>query len=389
MSIGLLFMLLSFALGSSIILVLQFFPKVTINYALIYLFCVFQGIHVTLTCYLRGQELLAHYAISNILLSFFSAVFNILFIVILKYGVSSYFIAYILAYTISCSYCFFAGRVYQVFPRFHIDSKLMKEMVQYSIVLVPNSFMWWVMNSSDHVMVTSMISIAANGIYAISYKIPSIVSALSLVFNQAWMFSAISEEESEDKVEFHRNMFDKLMIFQLLVTVILLCLTKPILKIYVEDSFYEAWQYVPYLLVGNFFLTLGTYFSTFYMVHKDSKGILKTASAGALCNVLLNLLFIPFLQIHGAALATLISYFLVFLYRFLDTRRYLIIHAFGKKYVIGYLLLFATAITVFIPGITGIIIQLVLLALAFYLYRSFLLFSKNLLKQATRKLKRS
>lgn len=43
-------------------------------------------------------------------------------------------------------------------------------MAKYSVVLIPNSFMWWIMNSSDRIMVSSMVSVAANGIYAVSYE---------------------------------------------------------------------------------------------------------------------------------------------------------------------------------------------------------------------------
>ena len=54
-----------------------------------------------------------------------------------------------------------------------------------SVVLIPNTFMWWIMNSSDRVMVTYMIGAAANGIYAVSYKLPTLVSTLTGIFNQA------------------------------------------------------------------------------------------------------------------------------------------------------------------------------------------------------------
>ena len=49
----------------------------------------------------------------------------------------------------------------------NVDKIKLKEMVRYSVVLIPNTFMWWIMNSSDRIMVTYMISAAANGIYAV------------------------------------------------------------------------------------------------------------------------------------------------------------------------------------------------------------------------------
>lgn len=80
-------------------------------------------------------------------------------------------------------------------------------MARYSVVLIPNSFMWWIMNSSDRIMVSSMISVAANGIYAVSYKFPTLVSTLTTIFNQAWSYSAIREEGTDDESEYNNKIF--------------------------------------------------------------------------------------------------------------------------------------------------------------------------------------
>ena len=202
-------------------------------------------------------------------------------------------------------------------------------------------------------MVTAMIGIAANGVYAISYKLPSILSALSTVFNQAWAYSAIHEDKSDDRVAFNNNMYDKLVRFLLIVTIFLMCVMKPFMKIYVSEAYFGAWEYTPYLLVGNFFLTIATFLSTFYTVNKDSKGFLYSGTAGAVINIGLNALLIPIINIHGAALATCISYICVFLYRVRDTRKYMLVEVFRKQYVVGYIILVLTAASMFLDGLLG------------------------------------
>ena len=185
------------------------------------------------------------------------------------------------------------------------------------------------------------------------HKLPSILTALSTVFNQAWSYSAIHENESSDRVEFHNAMFDKLVSFLLIVTVFIMCWIKPFLSVYVQPSYYKAWEYTPYLLLGYFFLTLGTFLSTFYTVNKDSKGFLYSATFAACVNIFLNWVLIPRWGVHGAAFATCVSYILVFLYRSIDTKKYMVIHVFHAKYLIGYALLFITAISMAIPGVPG------------------------------------
>lgn len=355
-SIGALFTSLSIILGTSIFAVLMIFPQIAVDGWIVYLYCVSQGIYQTVSCNLRGQEKLLQYALGNIISTFLAAFFSILFLMVFGLGVNGYFLAYILSFLLASFYCIVTGDLFEILARFSVDKKLMKEMVKYSTVLVPNSLMWWIMNSSDHVMVTAMIGVAANGIYAISYKLPSILSALSTVFNQAWSYSAIHEDKSDDREAFHNNMFDKLVRFLLIVTVILMCIMKPFMKIYVDVAYYDAWKYTPYLLVGNFFLTIATFLSTFYTVNKDSKGFLFSGMTGAVINVSLNALLIPVAGIHGAALATCISYVSVFLYRVRDTRKYMKINVFNSKYLIGYAVLIISACSMFINSWGGQVI---------------------------------
>lgn len=358
LNIGLFFVGLSFLLGMSVVQIRAWFPGIAVSAKLIYLYCLLQGIYQTLSCNLRGQEKLFHYAVANILNTFMAAILNILFLVILDWGINGYFYAYIIALLFADTYCFIFGKVLSALSNFYIDKLLMKSMVKYSIVLVPNSLMWWIMNSSDHIMVTSMISVAANGVYAVAYKLPSILSALSTVFNQAWTYSAIHENKSDDRDKFNNKMYDKLVRFQLIITIVLMNIIKPFLRIYVQQEYYNAWKFTPYLLVGNFFLTIATFLSTSYTVNKDSKGFLASGTIGAGMNLFLNWTLIPAIGIHGAAIATCISYIIVFLYRVSDTRKYMVIHVFKPIYVLGYVILIVTAFTMAVPGTLGQILLL-------------------------------
>src|SRR5690606_12807757 len=69
------------------------------------------------------------------------------------------------------------------------DAELQREMVGYSAPLVLNGVSWWVINVSDRTIITTVISAAANGIYAISAKYSAIISSFNSVFNMAWMES--------------------------------------------------------------------------------------------------------------------------------------------------------------------------------------------------------
>ena len=283
--------------------------------------------------YLRGIEKMKAYSICSVLSSLIIAVLNIFFLTRMQLGVSGYFLAYIIAFTFSSLIAIIIGKQYTVFREWKWDKTLFRNMIKFSIPMIPNSLLWWVSSSSDHIMVTHFINAAANGIYTVSYKIPTLISTVSNIFMQAWQISAIKENDSKDNDDFSNIMFDGYIRFITLFTGFLLVIIKPFMYIYVNPSFVEAWKYTPFLIIGYAFSTLGTFVGTPYYVYKDMKGNMFSAASGAVINVILNAILIPTLGIQGASIATCFSYIVVFIYRVFDTRKYVILNFRKKEYV--------------------------------------------------------
>ena len=244
-------------------------------------------------------------------------------------------------------------------------------MIKYSVILIPNSLMWWIMNSLDRIMVTSMISIEANGVYTVSYKLPTIIITLTSIFNQAWMFSAVKEKDSADKETYSNSIFTALFNIVITISLFLLLILKPLMKIYVGKAFFLAWEYTPALIIGTVFLTLGTFISNEYTAHKDSIGFLKSSTIGALINLILNFLLIPIIGVMGAAIATCISYICVYIFRIFDTRKYLKYRVLDKEKVICISLLLLSSIVIYIDNYFCYLILLLILLIDLIISRKF------------------
>ena len=296
------------------------------------------------------------------------ACFNIFFLLNLKLGIHGYFLSMILSSAITMFYAGVSGKVWTVIYHFSINKNLFMQMVKYSIVLIPNTFMWWIMNASDRIMVTAIVGAAANGIYAISYKLPTLVSTFTGIFNQAWSYSAIKEEGSEDEVEFNNKVLNTLISFSMLVGIGLLTVAKPFLKLYVSFAYFEAWRYIPFLTIGCIYLTLGTFMATSYTVHKDSFGYLFSAMFGAVFNIALNFWLIPAIGVYGAAIATCVSYIAVFVFRAIHTKKYIRYKILTVEFIVGSILLLVTSFLMFFENMVGFIIQIGLFIIAVYFY---------------------
>lgn len=353
MSTGITILIFGAIIGLLILPIANLFESVS-NYSIyIYLYTLTLAFSQIFLCYLRGKEFLLKYSIGNIIQSLTIAIFNIIFLIGMKKGIEGYLMAYILANVCTGLYGFWAGKVNLVIKKYSIDIGLSKNMIKYSVVLIPNSFMWWIMNSSDRMMVSAMISVTANGVYAVAYKIPTLLSTITTIFNQAWSYSAIREDESEDKEEYNNRVYDNLVTIVIVVATGLLMIMKPFLSVYVGKEYYAAWHYVPYLIVGFVFMTLGSFIATSYTVHKDSMGFLISGTVGAIINLILNFILIPMMGVSGAAFATCISYFGVFAYRIKDTQKYIKLRVFKRKQICGYALLILSAMTCYLDNCIG------------------------------------
>lgn len=334
----------------------------------IYLFCVTSASCQIFLCDLRGKEKLVQYSFGNILNTLFIAIFNILFLVVMKLEIKGYLIAYILSNTIVAIYAFIIGKGYKAITA-KVNKAKLYEMLSYSVVLIPNSFMWWIMNSSDHLMVTSMIGVAANGIYAISYKLPTLISTLTGIFNQAWSYSAIKEDDSSDISAYTNAVFKTMIMVIMLIGISMMTFIKPFLKVYVSPDYYEAWKYTPFLIIGCVYLTMATFMATSYTVNKDSMGFLLSGTFGALLNIILNWILIPVIGVYGAAIATCISYISVFVFRLYHTRKYMNYNVKNKWFIAGSVLLTCSGILMYSGTDIAFAIQLVLLSVMILLSR--------------------
>ena len=386
--IGTGILLIGMLAGLLIFPVCRSLDKISQYSELVYVYVVALAARQLYLCDLRGKELLVYYSVGNIVNTFFIAALNVLYLVILKEGIEGYLKAYIVANVLTVVYAIIVGKSYKSFHISKIDKELLIRMTKYSVVLIPNSFMWWIMNSSDRIMVSSMVSVAANGIYAVSYKFPTLVSTLTTIFNQAWSYSAIREEGSEDESEYNNKVFKTLIVIVVLIGIGLVTFIKPFLSIYVAREYYVAWKYTPFLTVGCVYLTLASFMATSYTVHKDSFGYLFSGMFGAVFNIAMNFVLIPWIGVYGAALATCISYMLGFVFRLFHTRKYIQYHVNNKEFIVGSTILILSACLMFVDNLFGFALQCVLMLIAIYSFSDvWLPMLRNLLKLKRRAVK--
>lgn len=357
LTIGLLFVILG-----SIVFTL-FFPifskiKALSNYYLwIWLFFIVSNIHSVLMQYLKGIEEIKMYTVCGVISTFLSLTFNILFLVIFDLRIIGYMLSYVLAHVAIIIFVVYKINLFALIVNpFKIKYSLYKEMLSYTIPMVPNSMSWWISDSSDKYIITWLMSSSALGIYSVSYKIPSLLTVVTGIFSSSFQISAVEDFGSENSKKFFENMYSMFSSLNVFVAVILIILAKPLAFILFQKDFFMAWKATTILLFAYVFNFLAGILGTVYTSAKQTKLIFTSTVIGAVINVLLNLILIKKIGILGAAVATLISYVCVWFLRLINIKDILDFKIDLKINIISYVLIVIEILLVIKDSVCSFII---------------------------------
>ncbi len=264
--------------------------------------------------YAKGKEQVKTIAIAGVINTVTCVALNILLLLHYRIGVSGLFIAYITGLFMSCLVIIIGTRFFANVS-FVRNPAYQKEMIMYSAPLVLGTIGWWCNNASDRYVITYLCGFAANGIYSVAYKIPSILTTVQQIFIQAWQVSAVKSYNEEDSSQFYGRIFKTTNIIMCLICMCLILLTKPIAHILYQKGFYDAWQYVPFLLVASVFNSASGVVGPVLNANKDSKSLGVSSLIGTVSNVVLNIAFVLLIGPQGAAIATVIASFIIFVLR--------------------------------------------------------------------------
>lgn len=131
---------------------------------------------------------------------------------------------------------------------------------------------------------------------------------------------------------------------------IMLILRPLIIPFFVAESFAASYFYVPILLGAVVFQSFSNFLASIYEASNKTTHSLISSAIGAAANIVLNLILIPTMGISGAAVATLASYIIVFVYRIIDTKKLLYMKVYWAKIGVNMTLLVIMAMSImFLP----------------------------------------
>ena len=297
-----------------------------------------------LVLFFQGCEAVPIVVIGSICSTVITIISNIVFLLVIRIGLNGYIYSQIGAYAIASVVMILLGKGAGIVKDLKEDEELKSQMLSYGTPMIAYSTGSWINNAADRYIVLALCGASVNGVYGMAYKIPAILMVFQRIFAQAWQMSATKSYRDDKSAEFFTGMYRTYNCFMVTGCAVLIILIEPIAAFMFRKDFYEAWQYVPPLLISVIFGALTGFLGSICLAYKDSKSMGIATSTGAVANVAMNLAFIPYFGAMGAAVATAISYAVMCALAYRFVRRYVIIDNNLLTDILAYLILVAISV---------------------------------------------
>lgn len=324
--------------------------------------------------FLRGLGKNKHYSISTILMSLATLISNFVLIIVFKFNASSILISSTIANVIGIIYISIVLRLHQFIDVKLINKKKIKDLLFYSLPMIPNQLSWWIVNISDRTIITHFINTAANAVYTVSCKFSNIVNTVFAIFSTSWQETASLHINDKNSEEFLSDMMNSIFILFASFSIIMMVMIPFVFDLMVGESYRVGFNYIPILLLGNIFNILVSLLGGVYIALKMVKQVANTTIISAILNILINLLLIKKFGLYAASVSTLIAYLIMAIYRYIDIKKYLKIKLNFKKILVFFIVFFISSALYFVNNLYASILNLLfVIAFCIILNKSFLI----------------
>lgn len=281
---------------------------------------VLQAYQSLYTQYAKGVDRISLFALNGIFLTGLTAGLNIIFLWPLNMGFSGYFLSTCLALLISNVVLYFRLNLSKVYDREKVNRQTTKEILTFSVPLIPNSIAWNISFTAGRYAILIFLGSAANGMFAVASKIPALLTTMTSIFGQSWQIAAIEEFESEgDKKDgFFDTVYRGYIALLFIGASGIMLFIKPIMRIMVANVYFDAWKFIPLLLISVVFSSLSGFLEYQYVAAKRTMDTFRTTLLGSIISIALSFILVQFLGITAVSFASLLSFLVVWIVRHRD-----------------------------------------------------------------------
>jgi O-antigen/teichoic acid export membrane protein len=244
-----------------------------------------------------------------------NVVCNIFFLMVLKLGIKSVFISNLIA---SLTTFLLLSPIVLKNISFKFNRKLVSELLRFSLPYIPAGVSSNIVQVINRPILNSLKGEYAVGVFQANYRLGIFMMLFVSMFEFAWRPFFLQNAKEPDA----KNIFSKVMTFFVLIASFLFI----ILSFFIDDiaklklpfrghligkSYWGGLDIVPIILFS--YVLYGIYINLMagIYIEKKTKYLPLITGVAAVINIAANFLLIPAFDLTGAAIATLLSYFVM------------------------------------------------------------------------------
>lgn len=269
----------------------------------------------------RGLGYNVTYSIGNFIFSFVTVVTGFFLVVIKGSRVNGLLIANILGPLLGGIYIGGFSRLYKFINFKYISVSRMREMVQYSIPLIPNELSWWILKASDRSMVRFFCGVSATGIVAIANKFSYVYTICFQIFYISWLEQSLLILKKDNGYALIKNFIQDIIIMLWTIALLYIEFLSYTYKVIIDKEFYQAYSLVGYYILAAFFNAIIGIISPIYLGNNETKTVAKSTFFAAIINILVNAIFIKKFGIVIASISSSAAYGIIAIIRIIDIKK--------------------------------------------------------------------
>jgi O-antigen/teichoic acid export membrane protein len=284
---------------------------------------VMMSLYEVITQVARGLGDTAGFVAAGIISSIFIGVFSVLFVVVFKWGIWGIFIANILARLVALLFIEFrVGIIRKYFFRRIDYGDLKKDILKYSLPLLPGVICWWLTGSSDRFFIQHYLGLSCNGVYAVAVRFASILQIIATIFYQAWQETAIRQYNSADRDKFFSNIFNTYIYVLAIITILYAFMLKINYSWLVDKNFRDSVWFIYPMSISSILFALSAFLDMGYQCAHDTSRTLPAIILASVVNVVMNYFMVQNFGVYGVIITSITTYAVLLVYRLHDTKRY-------------------------------------------------------------------
>lgn len=288
--------------------------------------------------FLKGLSKLVLFSLSGVLYTLFLALFAVLLIP--PHGVMGFVYSIGGANCLSTVVILICSKSYRYLKIKSISYTSIKELLKYSVPLIPNSIMWWLLGASNRPIMEKYVGLDGIGFYAIANKLPSLIVVVFSIFINSLMVSLLEEYNNKDGFKkFYNIVYMAIFSLQVMLIAIISVFGDFFIKVITNnEAYWLAWKYIPLLSISVLFANSASFFGCAFSVVRKTKYFFYSSFFGAITALIGNILFIKPFGVYGACLSVMISNLVLAISRLLFSIKYIKLEKI-LYYIMGIILL--------------------------------------------------